>query len=134
MPQRTFALLATTAALTVGPMVGVSSAQTYPPAPPTTDGTVTLPGTGVAPAGTSATPPAQRATTRPTATTSPTAAAIPAGTMRSTGAATGAVEGGGLLPRTGSELFPVVGVGSALLLGGAGLVVAGRRRRTGAGL
>jgi LPXTG-motif cell wall-anchored protein len=70
------------------------------------------------------------ATASPTTTASPTAGATPTGTAPSASPAAPGAGGGDGLPLTGSNTAAVAGIGAALLLlGGAGYLVA-RRRRT----
>lgn len=175
MSVRPLLVGAATAALVVGPLVGVSSAQVYPPAP--TGGVVVTPSPSPAatpiqggtpapvasPAASPAASPIQGGTALPvqpavTPTTitggvdvpveAPTSAAGPleaptaGGGSGGGGAAPGTAVGSGVtqpvtgsntgaaaLPFTGSEVLPVAGVGAALLIGGAGVLVAARRRR-----
>lgn len=89
-----------------------ATAATYPPVEPTATSTTITPG---APAS-------------PTSTSSPTDDTDVLGERFTSGNGTDA--GGSALPRTGTEIAEAAGVGAALLAGGAGLVVMGRRSRS----
>lgn len=89
-------------------------AGTYPPSEPTATSTTVNSGAPASPAGTG----------------SPTEDTEVLGERFSSGNGSGSGAEDSALPRTGTEIAQAVGVSAALLAGGAGLVVMGRRSRT----